>query len=1008
MAAVVQTGANPHCPRCFAACDPGASKCSACGQRLADPRRAEAQPALPTPTRPPTADSQPVASPTLPCGCGAQLRYGELHRGKTIRCPRCQTALFVPWTASSTAEGRGSVHDLTARDVESPTASDAPHAASQKLQGVRDKQRLKELIAETKSQPPRQADPPVLKQTLGKRAWSRLLADVADPHSIVEDVTVFYRTWIRKVADSQDSRGVEQIVPHLHSPRTPVRDAAIEALGRFRDPSAVPALARLLAEQDVSAREGAIKALGRIRDARAVPPLVQLGVQDPVTRLSVHQALQEIGEAAVETLVPMLKSSDPAVVLEAALALGHLPTPAAVEGLMATTNHPSKLIRAQAIESLARMGNAKAIPVFIQRLGDPDASVRAQAAQALVRLPDSKAVPALLKAAKDADEDVVRGATKALAELADPRSVATLRTLLHHAQAEIRAFAAKGLGHLGDPASVEDLIAAARDSEADVRLYAISALRNFRGRKDVERQLLDSLKESLVPVRLRAVQVLGEVGAVSAAPQLAHLVTHDASAEIRGAAARALGTLKLVTQLPVLEEALHDEFFVRCQAIAAMAEIGDATSLPVLLALLRDPQPEIQYHAAIALGDLGHKNAMRPLELLLKHEHDLARRGAAKALIKLGHPRGETLLQEAARKPLGTVFQELVRRLPAPVVQVLLPDGTAARAAVWGGLAAVLLLPVALMMFTGNSDAGPAPLLVQRGKVSSLAWTAEGKSLVVGRSRGQIEIWDVAARKLQESINSDSNGAIDRLFGGGGTGKLLFERSGALLRRRQDGWEPLPGHEKPIRVAQTSPDGRFAVTLGEDHQLCLWNLHDESLTRALQCPVLDARVVAVCNDGGRIAVGSATSRVIAIEVASGTMLFDITTSRQPSPVMALAFHPDGHRLATLDDLGNVRIWDENGQSTLTLPHPGGNLSTSGNALWFDTRGQPTLCVNFSGRIVQWDLLQKQATPLDGVVIAEFFSVSPDGGRIATGATEDTAVTVFDLVEHSAITLDTDD
>jgi WD40 repeat protein len=124
-------------------------------------------------------------------------------------------------------------------------------------------------------------------------------------------------------------------------------------------------------------------------------------------------------------------------------------------------------------------------------------------------------------------------------------------------------------------------------------------------------------------------------------------------------------------------------------------------------------------------------------------------------------------------------------------------------------------------------------------------------------------------------------------------------------------------------------------------------------------------------------------------------------------VKALGFHPQGHRLATLDDQGNVRLWDENGQPTVALPHPSEKNPTAGNAVWFDPGGQPLLFVNFSGQVVRWELLKKQATPVEGLMISEFFSVSPDGRQIATGSTEDSYVTVFDLDSQTGVQLDTD-
>ncbi|MDZ4686593.1 MAG: HEAT repeat domain-containing protein [Planctomycetaceae bacterium] len=1024
MAAVVHTGANAQCPRCFAACEPAAPQCRECGQRLSPLARAPqnaAQQAATSQVAPAEAavdaldqsplaknDSTPLATTgfTLRCGCSTQLRLREEHRGKKVRCPRCQTPLFVPLTGASSGDATASSHVQTAQAISTATeAATVNHSASIKLRSIADQQRLLALVAAIKAQPAQQADPPVLAHKLGKRAWAKLVAEVADPHSIVGDVTVFYRTWVRKLADSGDCRGVEQIIPLMESPRTQVRDAAIAALGQFRDPAAVPGLAKLLAEREVAVREAAVKALGAIRDARAVPALIQLGVQDPQTRMHVHQAIQQIGEVAVDTLVPLLQSSDPAVALSAAIALGHWPTPAAVQAVISILSHATVVVRAQAIESLSRMGDRRAIPGLIQRLSDAEPAVRAHAGQALARLPDPKAVLALLKAATDADEDVVTAAAKALAELADPRAIPILRALLSHTSAEIRVFAAKGLGNIGHAETIDQLIAAAKDTDADVRLQAISALRSFPGRPKVINQLRESLREGAAPLRLKAVQVLGELGAQPAAEPLVQILLHDPSKEVRGAAARALGQLRQVQCLPALEEAVHDESFVRCQAIAAIARIGDASSLPVLLALLRDPIPETQHHAALALGELGHKNAVRPLELMLKHEHELVRRGAAKALIKLGHPRSDKLLAEAARKRRGTISQQIVKILPGPVLLVLLPDSKGARLVSWGTLATVLLVPLIFLWPKANPSAGTVPVIAQRGKVSSVAWTAEGKSLIVGRSRGQIEIWDAATRKVPEAISTETNGAVQRVFGGGSASKFLLERDGSLLYRQRDQWETIAGHEKPIRAAQLSPNGQYAVTLGEDHQLCVWNLHEESLEKALRCPMLDARVLAIANDASAIALGGATGRICAVEVASNKLLFDITLAANPAPVQGLAFHPNGQRLAALDAHGAVRISDLDGRPTSQVPHPGGEVSPTGNALWFDPGGQPVLFVNYAGTLIRWELLEKKFTKVDGVQFGEFFSVSPDGRRIATGSSDDTFVRVFDLKTSTESKLD---
>jgi HEAT repeat protein len=1014
MSPQLEMGASAQCPRCFAASDARDEKCRSCGQRLtalpahATPAAAWSTTDLPTITEtPPPAPPPATAASTsqvVRCACGAAVRLNDRHRGKPPRCPKCRSVL-----SRNDGPPTPKAQPTLALTVDGPASRSEPAGVGTIPATISDNRFLKQLIAAIAGQTPQQADPPVLRTTVGGRGWNRLLHEVDDPHSIVGDVTVFYRTWIRKLAETRDERAVAEILRHVDSPRAAVQEAAITALAQFRDPTAVPALARLLLSRDQPVREAVVKALGAIRDARAVPPLVQLGVLDPQMRLQIHKAVQEIGESAVATLRPLLHENDPAVVLEATIMLGHFPTSAAVEGLLGIIEHPVVVIREQVIEALGRIGQRKAVPALIARLGDPEPAVRAQAALALAKLPDLKALPALHRLTTDADADVVAAAAKAVAELADKRSMAVLKPLLQHASADVRVQAARGLGEIGDASLAPNLVAAARDSSPEVRLQAIAGLRHFPKTAEVTAQLLESTQEGSVPHRLRAVQTLGEVRASAATPTLVRLLAFDPAIEVRGAAARALGQLKSVDHLPDLEEALRDRFFVKCQAIAAMAEIRDPTSLPVLLSLLRDSQVEVQYHAAVALGELGDERAMRPLELLMKSESDVARRGAAKALVKLGHPRGEQLLQDAARKRRRPLSKSIVNALPAPLVLGLYSDSVAVKLTTWGLIFAVMASPA--LYFLGPTTnaltaAASQPTLNIRGKVTSLGWTAEGKSLVVGRSRGQIEIWDPVAKSLAETIMTDSNGAIGHIFGGGSSSAVAFERDGGLMVRKEQGWTSATGHKKPIKLAQLSSNGRYAVTLGEDLRICVWDLHDLSQLKAITSPMLDASAVAVSNDGTVVAFGNLQGGVLAVELATNSLRMNLKPPPKPSPVKGIAFASNGQQVAVLYAAADIVLVDGQGQLVARLPHPGAGLPVMASGpLWFASNGEPKLYVGYGGTVVTWKLTSREATKIEGLQLAELTSVSPDGLHLATASSEGTPVIVYRLDTGDFVALD---
>lgn len=72
----------------------------------------------------------------------------------------------------------------------------------------------------------------------------------------------------------------------------------------------------------------------------------------------------------------------------------------------------------------------------------------------------------------------------------------------------------------------------------------------------------------------------------------------------------------------------------------------------VLITSLALPDVDLRCQAATALGALGNKEALAPLERLLTDGEIKVRRAAAEALIQLGHPKGESLRGIAQRPPV--------------------------------------------------------------------------------------------------------------------------------------------------------------------------------------------------------------------------------------------------------------------------------------------------------------------------------------------------------------------
>lgn len=137
---------------------------------------------------------------------------------------------------------------------------------------------------------------------------------------------------VKALGAMEDSRAVESLLTLVLTDQSPeVRDAAVVALGRIGDPSAIPALKKALG--DPVNRWRAIRSLGLLRDPSSVPWFIgYLHSTHPMTREFAADALGNIGDrAATLTLIETLDDPKIGVRLAAAGALAKLRDPRALE-----------------------------------------------------------------------------------------------------------------------------------------------------------------------------------------------------------------------------------------------------------------------------------------------------------------------------------------------------------------------------------------------------------------------------------------------------------------------------------------------------------------------------------------------------------------------------------------------------------------------------------------------------------------------------------------------------
>lgn len=210
------------------------------------------------------------------------------------------------------------------------------------------------------------------------------------------------------------------------------------------------------------------------------------------------------------------------------------------------------------IESLA---TKKDIRGLIRALRFRDVDVQLDAAKALGSLgPD--AIGHLLTALRIRDKTIKLGIIGALAEIRSPESIGPLSATLSNENSEVRWQAALALGEIGDPAAAAALQSTLSDPDKYVRYASATSLTmlGWKPHNDDEKAryfaamlewnaarqigkpavpaLVSLLRDRDSSVRIKAVEILGEMGEKDATPALMQSLG-DENREVRWSAALA-------------------------------------------------------------------------------------------------------------------------------------------------------------------------------------------------------------------------------------------------------------------------------------------------------------------------------------------------------------------------------------------------------------------------------------------------------------------------------------
>ncbi len=265
------------------------------------------------------------------------------------------------------------------------------------------------------------------------------------------------------------------------------------------------------------------------------------------------------------------------------------------------------------VDALVEIGEP-AVKSLIKALKGESKWIAARTCYALAKIQSREAVDALIEVLKNRESHhrVRDYACLALGDVTSEEVITLMKELvLHDSSTRVRMFAAQSLGKIGSVKATDALLGALKDESGWVRGRAAEALGQMNSKRAIE-PLVQLLKDESRYARVHAREALMEIGESAAEPLAKAL--KDKNSNVRWQAALALGEIKSEKAIRGLIEAIKDEdWMVRNEAAVSLAKINSEKALEPLLKALNDKNCDVRKQAAWILGEMKSEKAMDSL-----------------------------------------------------------------------------------------------------------------------------------------------------------------------------------------------------------------------------------------------------------------------------------------------------------------------------------------------------------------------------------------------------------
>ena len=527
-----------------------------------------------------------------------------------------------------------------------------------------------------------------------------------------------------------------------------------------------------LSDDSWRVRRAAIKGVSQRAAPEAITALLHSVVANPHNPSLLNSALQVLASSNVDTISPLvdlLKHSDPALRMQAALALGDQRDTRAVAALLEALDDEDMNVRYHAIEALGKLQAVDAVDALAEIAESKDFFLSFAALDALTKIGDARVVPRIMPLLED--DLLNKPAVNLLGQLGDDSAVASLVALLNTPTAPSDSIA-DALASLHDryeqqfgegsyiadlttremsATGVQNLLDALESPDTqDLRSIAL-VLGWLKGTR-VDRALTRLMGR--IDLRGEIIEALVRHGASIVDLLMAQLTVEDL--EVRRSAAVALGRIGDPRATSALINALSDESLA-LDAANALGQIGDPQAFDGLLNLVGNEDASIRQAAVSALNSVIQPAMSERIIPLLRDPDPNVRESAVKIAGYFGYPEAGNALIELSRDPNERVRCAALEHLPFVederafdvLANAMKEETSNVRAAAARGL--------------GNMDAPPVVAQLIAGLSDEDVWVRYFSARALGRRRADESVAALEKVIEKEEFNHVRIAALDSL-----------------------------------------------------------------------------------------------------------------------------------------------------------------------------------------------------------------------------------------------------